>query len=42
MRELIHEAVVEDDADRRTALLTLADHWSELVRLRRTQNPTKN
>ena len=34
MRTLIGEAVVEADANRRAALLTLADHWGELVRLR--------
>jgi hypothetical protein len=38
MRSLIHEAVEEKDLARRVAMLTLADHWSELVRLRRARD----
>lgn len=34
LSELIREAVPESDADRRQALLVMADHWSELLRLR--------
>ena len=35
-RVLIREAVAEREAERRRALLTLADHWAELFRTRRT------
>lgn len=35
LSELILEAVPEPDPVRRAALLTLADHWSELLRKRR-------
>ena len=34
LSDLILEAVPEPDPVRRTALLTLADHWSELLRKR--------
>ncbi|WP_339915171.1 hypothetical protein [uncultured Brevundimonas sp.] len=34
LSELIQQAVPESDADRRQALLVMADHWSELLRLR--------
>lgn len=32
---LIEDAVPEDDPARRQALLTLADHWSDILRRRR-------
>jgi len=32
--ELIAAALPEHDPDRRKALLIMADHWSELLRLR--------
>lgn len=32
--ELVAEAIQEVDAGRRVVLLTLADHWSALLRLR--------
>lgn len=34
---LIGEAMAEPALERRTALLTMADHWAEIFRLRRTQ-----
>lgn len=37
LSDLILEAVPEPDPVRRTALLTLADHWSELLRKRRAE-----
>lgn len=37
LSDLILEAVPEPDPMRRTALLTLADHWSELLRKRRAE-----
>ena len=37
LSDLIRQAVPEIDADRRQALLVMADHWSELLRLRTQQ-----
>lgn len=34
LSDLIRQAVPETDPDRRQALLVMADHWSELLRLR--------
>jgi hypothetical protein len=34
LSDLIRQAVPETDADRRQALLVMADHWGELLRLR--------
>ena len=39
---LILEAVPEPDPVRRSALLTLADHWSELLRKRRAELETRD
>ncbi len=36
---LIGDAVPEDDAERRQALLVLADHWSDILRRRRGGGP---
>lgn len=36
--DLIRQAIPEADPDRRQALLVMADHWGELLRLR-TQQP---
>lgn len=41
LSDLILEAVPEPDPVRRTALLTLADHWSELLRRRRAELETR-
>jgi hypothetical protein len=38
LSDLIRQAVPETDADRRQALLVMADHWSELLRLRTRQD----
>ncbi|MGV9005106.1 MAG: hypothetical protein ACOH1H_00050 [Brevundimonas sp.] len=38
LSDLIRQAVPETDPDRRQALLVMADHWGELLRLR-TQQP---
>jgi hypothetical protein len=35
--EIVADAVVERDAERRQALLVMADHWGELLRLRRAR-----
>lgn len=35
LSDLILEAVPEQDPARRTALLTLADHWADILRRRR-------
>jgi hypothetical protein len=35
LSELIAEAVVEPDDARRHGLLTLADHWSDILRRRK-------
>jgi hypothetical protein len=35
LSELIAEAVVETDDARRQGLLTLADHWSDILRRRK-------
>lgn len=35
LSELIAEAVVETDEARRQGLLTLADHWSDILRRRK-------
>ncbi len=35
---LIREAVPEEDPGRRQALLAMADHWSELMRLRASRD----
>lgn len=37
LSDLIRQAVPETDADRRQALLVMADHWGELLRLRTHQ-----
>lgn len=37
LRELIAEAVAEVDLGRRGAILTLADHWAEILCRRRAQ-----
>lgn len=37
LSDLILAAVPEPDPARRTALLTLADHWSELLQKRRVE-----
>tara|TARA_R110000787_G_scaffold265068_1_gene371017 strand:+ start:1061 stop:1249 length:189 start_codon:yes stop_codon:yes gene_type:complete len=34
LSDLIQQAVPETDPDRRQALLVMADHWGELLRLR--------
>lgn len=34
LSELVQEAIPEEDPDRRTALLVMADHWAELLRSR--------
>ena len=39
LRALIREAVAEREAERRRALLTLADHWADLFRTRRDAEP---
>jgi len=41
LSDLILEAVPEPDPERRRALLTLADHWSELLRKRRAELETR-
>jgi hypothetical protein len=38
LSELIHEAVPEPDAERRQALLVMADHWSAILRRRVEQS----
>jgi len=35
--DLIRQAIPEADPDRRQALLVMADHWGELLRLRTLQ-----
>lgn len=35
MSELIEHAIPEQDPERRQALLVMADHWGELLRLRK-------
>ena len=37
LSELILEAVPEEDPGRRAGLLTLADHWADILRRRRAE-----
>jgi len=34
LSDLIRQAIPETDADRRQALMVMADHWGELLRVR--------
>ena len=40
LRELIQEAVPEPELGRRRGLLTLADHWAEILRRRIGRQPS--
>lgn len=40
LSELIAEAVAEPDLYRRQGLLTLADHWSDILRRRKEAEPS--